>query len=71
MGRGGRRAVARNRAIRKAMGTIRVAGCTEPDKVRYTRLGEAVRESARLLQDEGRLLRPYPCGRHYHLTSRQ
>lgn len=70
MGRGGRRAVARNRARRKALGPVRLAGCFEPDKVRYRTLGAAVREAARLMQDEGRQLRPYPCGRHYHLTSR-
>lgn len=70
MGRGGRRAQARQRAVRKAMGSVRRAGCLTPDKVRYRTLGEAVRTSARLLADEGQTLHPYPCGRHYHLTSK-
>ncbi|QGH75320.1 hypothetical protein I5G61_gp72 [Mycobacterium phage Quesadilla] len=69
MGRGGRRAMARNRARRKALGSIRVAGCLTPEKVRYERLSHAVHASARQLAEDGRLLTPYPCGRHYHLTS--
>jgi len=70
MGRGGRRALARNAARRKALGSVRVAGCVEPDKRRYRTLGLAVSAAARRLQDDGAVLRPYPCGRHYHLTSR-
>ncbi|QPX62185.1 hypothetical protein PBI_INDLOVU_70 [Mycobacterium phage Indlovu] len=69
MGRGGRRAVARQRAMRKALGSARVAGCLSPEKRRYERLGAATREAARRLQADGAVLTPYPCGRHYHLTS--
>lgn len=70
MGRGGRRAMARDKARRKALGSVNLAGCLTPDKVRYRTLGEAIRVAARLLQEEGRVTKPYPCGRHYHLTSR-
>jgi hypothetical protein len=70
MGRGGRRALQRASLKRKAFGSMRLAGCVEPNKVRYDKLGAAVREAARRLQANGAMLRPYPCGRHYHLTSR-
>ncbi|QHB37812.1 hypothetical protein I5G63_gp071 [Mycobacterium phage Imvubu] len=69
MGRGGRRAMARNRAMRKAMGSVRTAGCLTPDKRRYRTLGEAVADAARLVLEGRTGLTPYPCGRHYHLTS--
>jgi hypothetical protein len=49
------------------MHSIKAATCPEPDKVRFDRLSHA----RALAKDKPeRRLRPYPCGDHYHLTSR-
>jgi len=70
MGRSGRRTTQRNAKKRKAFDSLRMAKCPEPDKVPYRKADHAQRVAIRLGKEEGRQLRVYPCGRHYHLTSR-
>lgn len=61
------RAAQRKVKLRKAMRSMPPLSCPEPDKQKYPRLHDA-RVAAERQPDKR--LRPYPCGRHYHLTSK-
>ena len=47
------------------------AMCARPDKVRYRSVKAAQTAAERLWLTDKRIVRPYPCGDHYHLTSRR
>lgn len=47
------------------------AMCTRPDKVRYRSSKAAQTAAERQWLYDKRIVRPYTCGDHYHLTSRK
>ncbi|MDO2394503.1 hypothetical protein QRB38_11870 [Mycobacterium avium subsp. hominissuis] len=58
-------------ALSDALRDLPRAKCLRPDKVRYRSIKAADTAAEKQWLAARRVLYPYPCGDHYHLTSRR
>ena len=60
----------RSVTLAQALKDLPRATCFNPEKVKYRSLKTAESAAEKQWITDRRLLKPYPCGSHYHLTSR-
>lgn len=58
-------------SLREALRDLPRATCMRPDKVKYRSLKAAQTAAEKQWIADKRILKPYLCGDHYHLTSRR
>lgn len=65
-----RKGCRRQPPLLKALADLPRTECDKPEKVRYRSWKAAETAADKQWWAERRLLRPYPCGNHFHLTSK-
>lgn len=60
----------RHTALLAALADLPRARCLAPHKVKHRSLKAAQTVAEKQWWADHRILRPYPCGDHYHLTSK-